>query len=496
VITINPLYLVIDLGTGSLRASLFSPREGIIALVKKELQIGPRVDAHGVWLEIESLISTLLQDNRNPEITCIGISSLLGWVAVGSDGLPVVDAWTWMHQEAGQFEQFQSKVPPDLYQRIGRRFNAELGALKWKELKENNSQIYDRVDKFISLKDYLKYQLTGSYSMDFTHAGYTGVFSLKELGWDHSLLHLFGLDVEKMPPLFYASEITGNITKQVMDRTGLKAGIPVINGGPDGSIAILGGGGVAPGDAVDVMGTTDVFFGVADKPVIDSNESLVNNPHLLPNLWLTGGPMGMTCGTAKWFVNQWNVSDDNESMALFESMAIDVPAGSSDLLFIPSLTGERTPVWNPAIRGSLVGLKQDHTKGHMYRALLEGNGYSLQNVFSILEESGFSFQHYVAIGGGAKSSLALQIRASITGKRIIVPNVVEASTLGVAILCGLAVKDFEDPIQAVSHLLEVATVVDPNLHLKELYQAGHKNYQKLLHAMEFFYSKPNSEVSE
>ena len=490
---IKPLYLIVDFGTGSLRASLFSPSRGIVAMAKKELAVGQRVDAELVWRELVALVRSLADQAQglSGDIRSIGISSLLGWVALGADGQPVVDAWTWMDQETAQFEKLQDSAPQDFLERTGRRFNTELAALKWRALKENAADLYERVSSFVSLKDYFLYRITGCVGMDYTSAGYTGLFSISEFRWDSDLIGWFGLDAGKLPELRYGSDIAGTTTAEFAAMTGLPTGIPVVVGGPDGSMAILGGGGVAPGDVVDVMGSTDVCFGVSSEPIINRRGTLVNNAHLLPNLWLTGGPMGMTGGTVKWFAGQWGggiPGNGEESLHTLEKLASDAPAGSSGLLFIPSLTGERTPTWNSAIRGTIAGLTQHHGVGHIYRALLEGNGYTLNLLFSQLEGAGYTFTRYTALGGGAKNRLALQIRADITGKRIIVPKVIEASTLGVAVLCSLATGEFPDAREAVGRLIDTDFVVEPDKANEALYRETFERYRKLLVTMGSFYS--------
>lgn len=490
---IKPLYLIVDFGTGSLRASLFSPSRGIVAMEKKELAVGQRVDAERVWGELIPLVRSLADQAQglSADIISVGVSSLLGWVALGGDGQPVADAWTWMDQETAQFEKLRHGAPQDFLERTGRRFNSELAALKWRALKENEPALYDRVSAFVSLKDYFLYRITGCVGMDYTSAAYTGLFSISAFRWDPVLLRWFGLDAGKLPELRYGSEVAGTVTAGFAAVTGLRTGIPVVAGGPDGSMAILGGGGVAPGDVVDVMGSTDVCFGVSAEPILNREGALVNNPHLLPNLWLTGGPMGMTGGTVRWFAGQWGggiPGNGEEALHALEKLASEAPAGSSGLLFIPSLTGERTPTWNSAIRGTIAGLTQYHDIGHIYRALLEGNGYTLNLLFSQLESAGYAFTRYTALGGGAKNRLALQIRADITGKRIIVPKAIEASTLGVAILCALATGDFADAREAVGRLIDTDFAVEPDKANEALYRETFARYRKLLVAMGSFYS--------
>jgi sugar (pentulose or hexulose) kinase len=432
----------------------------------------------------------LCRTRAHGDIAAISVSSMLGWVAVDRDGSPVEQAWTWMHQQTDQYMRL-NQVPLDSFHSIsGRRFSPELGALKWIALRAENPESYRRVHRFVSLKDYVNFKLTGNLGMDYTHAGYTGLFNVRTKEWDPVLLRYFDMDWEKLPSLYSASDIAGTLDPTVARMLGVRPDIPVVAGGPDGSLAALGGGGVRSGITVDVIGTTDVVFTTSDRFVLDESCSLVHNVHPLPGLYLYGGPLGMTGGTAAWFVNLFLAADASgetrDRYALLERQAGQIPEGSEGAKCIASLSGERTPTWNPAIRGTFVGLRPEHGSAHLYRAILEANAYALRSVTDRINRLYGSAGPIVCLGGGANNRLGLQIRANVLGCAVGVSPVVEASTYGAAILAGCAtghhgLPDWQDAMGSMEIIHPI-----PESHRK--YERLYQEHLRLLEAMSSYYN--------
>ena len=191
--------------------------------------------------------------------------------------------------------------------------------------------------------------------MDMTHAGYTGLFSVYDMSWDNKLLESFGIDVRLLPNLGEGTDIVGEVMPSISTEMRLSKDTRVVLGGPDGSMAVVGGGGIRKGSSINVTGTTDVLFSVhegssKEQSFTEPDYSLIHNRHLLPNLWLSGGPMGMTGGTVNWFLTQWTDRHEQADGEVnlyqrFETLAEKVNPGAQGIIFIPTLSGERTPTW-------------------------------------------------------------------------------------------------------------------------------------------------------
>lgn len=204
----------------------------------------------------------------------------------------------------------------------------------------------------------------------------------------------------------------------------------------DGSTGLLGAGGVEEGDVVSVMGTTDVVFAVQMHPCGDRSRSLLVNPHVLPGRWNIGGPMGMYGGALDWFTH--TLLGGERTLSQLGELADQVAPGSEGVVFLPTLAGERTPFWRPAVEGTVLGLRPCHRAEHLFRAMMEANCYANRRIVELARESGAKAQRMIAIGGGAKSDVWLQMKADVLGLEVCRPEVEEASLAGAAMLAMLA----------------------------------------------------------
>lgn len=184
------------------------------------------------------------------------------------------------------------------------------------------------------------------------------------------------------------------------------------------------------------MGTTDVFFMVTREWKPDKTQSLIVNPHVIPGLWLVGGPMGMYGGTIDWFLE--HIMNGSFDVTEMNHKADKIEAGCQGVMFYPNLAGERTPYWNPKFTGTVVGMKHEHRAEHLFRGIMEAGGYTTRRIMEIGKAADVVCEEVTAIGGGAKSSLWLQIKADITGKTFWSAEVKEATVTGSTLLIMLA----------------------------------------------------------
>ncbi|MCS0543422.1 FGGY family carbohydrate kinase, partial [Aeromonas veronii] len=192
------------------------------------------------------------------------------------------------------FKKAKAEFDNNVNEIIGRKLNEQLGVFYWgKRIRDINEEVV-----FISIKDFINFKLTNTFRMDRSHASYTGLYSISEGNWDTNLFKAFNLPLSVAPELGYGNEVIGNVSQDIQSQLYLSSNTKVILGGPDGTLAILGGGGFQSGSTIEVMGTTDVIFHVLDsantKDTVTSG--LVHNSHLLPGLHCIGGPTGMTGG--------------------------------------------------------------------------------------------------------------------------------------------------------------------------------------------------------
>lgn len=428
-------YLIIDIGTSSIRVAAINKKMEIVRVEQLKRTAGVCFDAEKEWNIIRGMIGRITRTNKI--YAGAAVSSLLGWIGVDADGNAVTPCYSYMHQCMREYLEFKKEVSDDIvYPISGRCISPELAGFKIEHLKNKEPEIYGRLACFTSLKDYINIKLSGIMAIDHTTACYTMLYDLKTTDWNGWLIDKLGIDRAVLPKLIRPYEKLGTIRKELAREWGLVGEIAVACGSVDGSTGILGAGGIQKDTAVNVMGTTDVFFMVQKKRILDQSKSLVINPHVIPGLWLIGGPMGMYGGTLEWLLG--NVMSGAKSIEQMNELAREVSEGSEGVRFYPTLAGERTPFWNSQVRGTILGMEQRHKSQHLFRAIMEANGYAIRKIVETGKENGISVDKVIAIGGGSKSNLWLQIKADILGKNFLRAAVEEATLAGSCMLAMLA----------------------------------------------------------
>jgi xylulokinase len=265
---------------------------------------------------------------------------------------------------------------------------------------------------------------------------------------------------------------------------GLCEGIPVVAGGLDAACGTLGAGVYRPGQTQEQGGQAGGMSICLDRPI--SDKALILSPHVIPDLWLfQGGTVGGG-GSLRWLAKELGepekfLADQNgaSQFKLLDNLASTVPAGSDGVIFLPYLSGERSPIWDSNAKGVFFGLSFDKTRAHFFRSLLEGAAYALEHNLQTAEKAGVTVDVMYAMGGAANSHLWTQIKADVTGKTIRVPNSDNASTLGAAILAGVGTGVYESFEEAVKKTIQIKHEYVPNMENHAMYQKYFKIYLEI-----------------
>jgi xylulokinase len=326
-------------------------------------------------------------------------------------------------------------------------------------VKNNEPEIYAQVKHILLPKDYVRLKLTGSYAMDKAGGAGTQLFDVAKRDWSPTLLAALDIDPAWLPPTFEGTAVTGIITPDAAAATGLVAGTPVFGGGGDQAAAAVGTGAVVEGIVSLSLGTSGVVFAAADDPIIEADGRLHAFCHAVPGKWHLMGVMLSAAGSLRWYRD--TIAPDVSFNELLKP-AYDVPAGSEGLLFLPYLTGERTPHPDPLARGAFVGLTVRHSQAHMTRAVLEGVAYGLRDSFELMRKAGLASLQQVRItGGGARSPLWRQILANIFGVELVSVNAAEGAAYGAALLAAVGGGTWSDVPSACRQVIEVTGSTEP-----------------------------------
>jgi xylulokinase len=354
-------------------------------------------------------------------------------------------------------------------------------------VKENEPEVYSRARHVLLPKDYIRFRLTGEYAMDKADGSGTVLFDLKSRTWSDELLATLEIPRLWMPPTFEGCEFTGQVTAGAAAATGLKAGTPVAAGGGDQAAQAVGVGAVEPGVVALTVGTSGVVFATTPSALVEPEGRLHAFCHAVPGMWHFMGVMLSAAGSLQWYRDTLapNVTFDD---LLRE--AEPVPAGSEGLLFLPYLSGERTPHPDPRARGAWIGLTLRHGRGHLTRSLLEGVSFGLKDIFILIQQAGLGEIRQVrASGGGTKGALWRQILASVLETELVTVNTTEGAAFGAALLAGVGSGVWENVPAACSATVKITGSTRPDPTQTEAYRRTYKLYRELYPTLKPIFNK-------
>lgn len=315
-------------------------------------------------------------------------------------------------------------------------------------LKRCFPDIYQKTEKVLQSNGYIVFRLTGSMTQDFSQGYGWHCFDTAQRKWNTSLAEALGLRCALLPELHPCSDVVGRVTQAAAKETGLAEGTPVVAGGLDAACAALGVGVTREGETQEQGGQAGGMSLCLNSYA--SHPALIISPHVLPGRWLLQGGTTGGGGALKWFREQFCPEMTFDQMSQEAALS---PPGSNGLLFLPYLAGERSPIWDPNIKGMLVGLNYSTSRRDMIRAVMEGVAFSLRHNLETAAITGTKVTALRAMGGSAKSNVWVQIKADVTGKAIEVPQVKAATAYGAALLAGIGIGMI-DPRSDISQLIK------------------------------------------
>ena len=478
--------LGIDASTTGVKALLIDDNGEIVASSTTPLHLStPRPlwseqDPHDWWQAAITSIRNVVKEADAENIAAIGLTGQMhGLVLLDDAGEVLRPAILWNDQRcAEECDEIRARLGKDrLVQISGNDALTGFTAPKIVWVRNHEPDVYDRARHVLLPKDYLRYALTHEYAMDKADGSGTLLFDLEKRDWSNEILDALEIPGAWLPPTFEGPEITGRITREAAEATGLREGTPVVAGGGDQSAQAVGVGAIRPGVLAVTMGTSGVVFAATETPLIEPQGRLHAFCHAVPNRWHLMGVMLSAAGSLQWYRDALcpNVSFDE-----LVTEAARVPAGSDGLLFLPYLCGERTPHPDPLARGAWIGLTNRHTRGHLTRAVLEGVAFGLKDIFALMLEVGMRDVHQVRVsGGGAKSMLWRQILADVLDSEPVTVNTTEGAAYGAALLAGVAAGVWSDVDTACAQTIRVSERISPDLANVSRYAEMYRQYQSL-----------------
>jgi xylulokinase len=468
------LLVGVDVGTTGVKAVALNPEGRVVARAEHTYALStPRPgwaeqDPEDWWRAADAAVSSLGGD-----ALAIGLSGQMhGLVALDADDRVLRPAILWNDQRT-------SDECREIEERVGRERLLELTGnpaltgftapkLLW--LRRHEPETYARIRHVLLPKDYVRLRLTGEHAIDVADASGTLLFDVGARRWSETVLDELELPHEWMPRALESPEVSGSTAK----------GRPVAAGAGDQAASAVGVGVLDPGTTAVTIGTSGVVFAPLPEFAPEPGGRLHVFCHAVPGRWHAMGVMLSAAGSLRWF------RDALTPEATFDELTAEAATaapGAQGVLFLPYLTGERTPHADPDARGAFTGLAADHGRGVLVRAVLEGVAYGLRDSLELLVALGQRPVSARVSGGAARSDLWLRIVASVLGIPLERPAVEEGAAFGAAILAGVAGGAFSSVHEGVEQAVRVRETVDPDPEWSRAYAEGYERFRALYPAL-------------
>lgn len=480
--------LGIDVGTSSVKAMLLDCTLGVVDVQSAAYDVSiPHTgwgeqDPHIWWDGLMTCLAELRQKHAQAyaAIRAIGFSGQMhGLVTVDAEGEPVRPAILWMDQRAQEeCRELREKLGDEMIRSTmhNRLFSGfAFPSLVW--LKKHEPDAYARIACVMQPKDYIRYRLTGILGTEVTDASATLMFDVGRRQWAWEAIDMAGLDRSMFPACHESSEVQGTVCAEAAKQTGLSCDVLVTFGMGDQQAQSIGNGAIRENMLICNIGTGGQVSAFSHRDHFDPDLRMHTFCHGVDQAYSIFGAALCSGMALKWLKR--NVLN-NEPYEELSALAGEIEPGSEGVIFLPYLSGERSPHMDPNASGAFYGLRLSHDRRHMIRAVMEGVVFSLKDSLALLEALGIQGERIIASGGGASSPVWLQMQADIFEKEVVVSKVSEQACLGACMIAGVGAGLFESIGAACDRFVEYDSVIyRPRKAYVPMYREGWKRFKSL-----------------
>ncbi|KAB8141017.1 xylulokinase [Chloroflexia bacterium SDU3-3] len=484
--------LGLDIGTSGAKALLCDEGGAVLATAMAEY---PLLTPQPLWSEqnpeewwrgARAALAEVVRKAGVPAAQIVGLGltgQMHGAVFLDAAGQVIRPALLWNDQRtAAECDEITQRVgAARLIEIAGNPALTGFQAPKILWLRNHEPQHYARLAQVLLPKDYIRLLLTGVSAADASDAAGTLLLDLARRDYSDEILAKLDIPRVWLPTVYEGPQVTGALLPEVAAELGLPAGLPVVAGGGDNAAAAVGTGVVRAGVVSSSIGTSGVLFAHSDAIALDPQGRLHSFCHAVPGQYHLMAVTLSAGGSLRWWRDLLRAGGATVPSGLsyidLENMAATTAPGAEGLLFLPYLTGERTPHLDPLARGAFVGLTARHTLAHMCRAVLEGVVYSLRDGLEIMRGLDVPITQIRATGGGGKSPIWRQMQADIYGAEVATLTAEEGPAYGAALLAGVGAGVFASVDDAVGRCVAVAGTTTPDSAAAAAYDATYAVYR-------------------
>lgn len=486
-------FLGIDVGTSGLKAVLIDTEGQLVGTASERYRLHiPRPlwseqDPHDWWQACGKAVKAVLErTSTSPgEVGAVGLTGQMhGLVLLDETASVIRPAILWNDQRtADQCAAITELLgAEEVLHRLGNPVLPGFTAPKIIWVRDEEPEAFERATQVLLPKDYVRFRLTGTYASDVSDASGTALFNVANRVWDDDTLDELGIPRDWMPDVFESPARCAAVDEEGAAATGLLEGTPVVAGAGDQAAQAVGSGIVDEGSISVTLGTSGVVFAASDEYRVEPEGRLHAFCHAVPGKWHLMGVMLSAAGSFEWFASTFGDPNDPDNYANLTKAAENVAAGSDGLIFLPYLSGERTPHADPYARGVFFGLTLAHSKAHLTRSVLEGVSFGLTDSLELMRNLGIDASDLRVSGGGAQSELWLQILADCFQTPVRAVNPGEGAAYGAALLAAVGSETFGSVEEAGRRVSATGHVFRPGPD-RETYADSYRRFGKLYTAL-------------
>ncbi|HEU4657349.1 MAG TPA: FGGY-family carbohydrate kinase [Capillimicrobium sp.] len=472
------LALGIDVGTTATKAIVIDDAGRVVAETERRSELS---SPHPGWAEEDTAqwwgnVTSLAADLPLADVRAVGVSGMVPCViCLDEDGRALRPSIQQNDARAvTEVEELAAELADrDVLQRTGSPITQQSVAPTARWLARHEPDVWDRTRTILGSYDLIVHRLTGERAVEANWALESGLYDLRAGGWAEDVCAAAGIDPDRLPPVKPSSEVVGEVSADAARATGLPAGIPVVAGSADHVASAFAAGLVEDGDLlVKLGGAGDILLSTGAELI---DERLYLDFHLMPDRYLPNGCMAASGSLIRWFHEQLGRETD---LAALDEEARRAGPGAGGLVLLPYVLGEKTPVNDPRARGVLFGMHLGHTRGHVFRAVLEGISYGFRHHLDVFRERGHEPRRVRVTNGGARSELWKQVTADVLGLPLEVPRESAGSALGAAFLAAKGAGMYGD-WRDIERFVEIGRVVEPDPSAASVADDGYAVYREL-----------------
>jgi xylulokinase len=490
-------YIGIDVGTSGTKTLLIDEKGAILASATVEY---PLAHPKPGWAEqqpedwwratVESIRKVLASSGVGAgEVKGLGLSGQMhGTVFLDAKHAVLRPAILWCDQRtAAECDEITETIgAAALIKHTSNPALTGFSAPKILWLRRNEPDVYAKVRKVLLPKDYIRFRLSGELFGEVSDASGTLLFDVTHRRWSDHVLDKLAIPKAWLPEVRESLEPSTRLSAEAAKATGLKAGTPIVGGGGDQAAGGVGNGIVREGLVSSTIGTSGVVFASTASPKLDEQGRVHTFCHAVPATWHVMGVMLAAGGSFQWFRNVLGAEEAAEAKTkgvstyrVLDEKAAKAPAGCEGLIFLPYLSGERTPHADPFARGVFFGLGPRHDKAALTRAVMEGVTYGLRDSLEIIRGMGVRIEQIRASGGGAKSELWRRMQADMFESPVVTIDKDEGPAFGVALLAAVGTGAYGSVGEACDATIHVVSEVEPDAAASAIYNEYYPIYRQL-----------------